>query len=508
MYTEAEREVLSHFFTNTTQNVFALKNMPEVVKAALFARYSRTHKPLRRLFLDEFAQDIKLNPESFVGLDRATGLFDKVFVDYGDDSVAQLGGAHLAIEQTSNICTKAIEWGRLASYLEQSTRYIFFDKKLNGQYRYFTPPEITRAGLEPQYRGLVDSLFDLYKVMISPLTQYHESLNPLGELNPKAYKAAIRARVCDDLRGLLPASTTSNLGVYASGQAYENMLIRMFSSPLEEVRACAEEMLNELNQVTPSFMKRVRREDRGVEWSQYLSNIRDKMQGEAEDLGVRSTQLSFPYANSQSSVRLIDYHGSETALVEACLFAYSSYSSKTIELSESDRDVLVSYAGDRKNRRHKPGRAFETVGYRFEIESDYGAFRDLQRHRMANIEWQPLTPYIGYTTPTSVRDCGLERRWDSAMGKMAEFYNLLYSRLEIKEAAQYVLPLAYKLRYIMDFNAREAFHILELRTQPGGHETYREICQKMHKDIKEVHPHVADLMKFVNHNSYTIGRIE
>src|SRR5881394_3166670 len=143
-FSDTEAEILRRYVTNLDQPVFALVNLPEVVKGALFARYSRSAKSLRRLFLDEFVGELDISGDqtidATVGLRRAEDLYDKVFFEYGDDSVAQLGGVHLACEQASNLLTKVLEWGRLMSYLEQSTRYIAYDQRLGGRYRYYRDP--------------------------------------------------------------------------------------------------------------------------------------------------------------------------------------------------------------------------------------------------------------------------------------------------------------------------------------------------------------------------------
>nr|MCU0281348.1 FAD-dependent thymidylate synthase [Acidimicrobiia bacterium] len=243
-FTPEETAVLSRFFTNTTEPVFALVNLPEVVKGALFARYSRTTRSLRRLFLDEFYTTPELGiahlaaalgGDAAVRLGRAEGLYEKVFTEYGDDSVAQLGSAHLACEQASNILTKVLERGRLASYLEQSTRYLRFDRPLGGRYRYAVPPEVSASPLAADFRTTLDGLFATYSNLMDTLEgHYRRRYPPDGGEEDAAYRASLQARACDDLRGLLPAATISHLGIHASGQAYEALLLRMRAHPLAE----------------------------------------------------------------------------------------------------------------------------------------------------------------------------------------------------------------------------------------------------------------------------------
>ncbi len=297
-FTPSEVEVLNRFFTNVDRPVFALINLPEVVKGALFARYSRSSKSVRRLFLDEFVNDPEtgiaaIAQDPLVDEKRAESLYRRVFFEYGDDSVAQLGGVHLACEQASNILTKVLEWGRLASYLEQSTRYIAYDVPLGERYRYMVPDEIELAGLGSAYRQMMENIFDTYRGMVGTMTDYFERRFPRAEDDSKmAWTASIRAKACDTVRGLLPASTLSNVGIYGSGQAYEMALVRMAANPLAEVRDYGQLMLAELRKVIPSFLTRVDLPDRGGAWSDYLRSSREAIEvlrsdGERRGRGLR-----------------------------------------------------------------------------------------------------------------------------------------------------------------------------------------------------------------------------
>jgi thymidylate synthase ThyX len=518
-FTPEERELLSRFFTNIDGPVFALVELPEVVKSALFARYSRSAKSLRRLFLDEFVRDAGGAIESIVAatktgaqapldLAKATQLYEKIFVEYGDDSVAQLGGAHLACEQVSNVLTKVLERGRLASYLEQSTRYIYYDKPLGDRYRYFIPREYVAAGLEGEYRAVMDELFRVYSALQGGLSTYYEAAVPAAGEAPAARRAAIRARVCDDLRGLLPAATTSNLGIFASGQAYEALLLRLRSHPLAEARQYGELILDELKKVIPSFVKRVERPDRGGAWVDYLVGIHKDMTGAAARL--------VPEVAPGAEVTLTEWDpDAEAKIAAAALYEFSDLSdaeSRRVAdamLAGERAALIASYVGDRKNRRHKPGRALERSFYRFDVVGDYGAFRDLQRHRLLTIEWQKLSPLHGYDVPPAISALSVEGDWHAAMRRAADFHARTRDAVGA-EAAQYVVPLAFKIRFNMQLNAREAFHLLELRTAPAGHPAYRRICQEMFRLIRDQagHRQLAEAMKFVDTSSYELGRMD
>jgi thymidylate synthase ThyX len=316
------------------------------------------------------------------------------------------------------------------------------------------------------------------------------------------YRQAIRAKAFDAVRGVLPAASVSNVGIYGTGQGYEALLLRMRSHPLPESRAYADLMLSELRKVIPSFLKRVDLDDRGVAWSTYLASTRNAVEEIAQGL--------FPEGDPPdegSGVQLLDWDpDGEVKLVTAMLYSHTHVAEAVLEqrvraMSTEDRlAVIRAYVGDRANRRHKPGRALERLTYRFDILADYGAFRDLQRHRMLSIEWQQLSPRHGYTRPEAVDLAGCAERFDEAMERSASLHDALAERFPAQ--APYAVSLAYKVRFYFHLNAREAMHLLELRTTPQGHPAYRVVGQEMHRLIAETAGHraVAEAMKFVDHS--------
>ncbi len=513
-FNDDEEGILRPYFTNLDQPVFALVNLPEVVKGALFARYSRTHKSLRRLFLDEFVADLDLTGDltvdATVGLRRAEQLYDRVFLEYGDDSVAQLGGVHLACEQASNLLTKILEWGRLMAYLEQSTRYIPYDARLGGRYRYYRDRGVLGSGdLAWRYIADLDALFGTYQEMLPTLTEWARGRYPkeAGD-SDFVYKQTIRAKACDAARGILPAATLSNVGIYGTGQGFEALLLRMRAHPLPEARSYADMMLTELRKVVPSFLTRVDREDRGVAWSAYLAETRHSTEAVVERLFADVATASRP------AVTLTDFDpDAEDKLLAAICYPHSHLADDQVlgrvrTLAPGERvELLRAYVGERTNRRHKPGRAFERVDYRFDVLADYGAFRDLQRHRMLTIEWQPLTTRHGYEVPDAVVEAGVDDAFHDAMERSAALYEAL--REPFPQQAPYAVSLAYRVRFAMQMNAREAMHLLELRTAPVGHAAYRSIGQEMHRLIAEQAGHraIAEAMTFVDHNTYELERL-
>jgi thymidylate synthase ThyX len=499
-FTEEERRLLSPHFTNLDRPVFALVNLPETIKGALFARYSRYSGTARRLYLEEFAADVPEGGRPFEGEEgeRAAGLYERVFMGYGDDSIAQVGGAHVACEWVSNILTKVLQRGRLAAYLEQSTRYIPYDQPLpesaGGSYRFYRDDE-----LGPEYGRAMEELFGIYSRSLVQVQEWAAERWPRGDEPEAAWQRSIKAKALDLLRGLLPASTLSHVGIFASGQAYEQLLLRMLASPLPEARNFATMILEELKKVMPSFVARVERPDRGGEWISYLERRR-----EAAERWVARMGLDRSVGDEMApSVELIDVEGSEDELIAASLFESAGSSERAILdrvralPPDEQAEIIADLVGERPNRRHRPGRGWEAVRYRFEIVSDYGGFRDLQRHRMLTCQWQRLSPDLGAGIPDDVREAGAGSEYERAL----EISRTEHDRLAeagLGDAAPYALCLGYRIRYLLDLNAREAMHLIELRSGREGHPTYRAVAQAMHERIASVHPAIAAAMTHVD----------
>jgi len=522
-FSDDEVAILQRYFTNVYGPVFALVNLPEVVKGALFARYSRSAKSLRRLFLDEFVCDLEISGDASVdatvGMKRAEELYERVFYEYGDDSVAQVGGVHLACEQASNILTKILEWGRLMAYLEQSTRYIGYDTRMtNGHYRYHRPTAVLESALGARYVGDMDRMFDTYGELMPRLQSWLITRFPRQPGDSDfVHRQAVRAKALDGLRGLLPAGSLSNVGIYGSGQSYESLLLKMRSHPLPEARFYADLMLTELRKVIPSFLQRVDVTDRGGEWSQYFADTRAETDRVLERLwpdavpGAPTERLGA----TSGEVRLVDFDPEgEDKLLAAICFSSSTLSEdeafrRVRALSAGERVALLhAYIGDRKNRRHRPGRAFDRTDYRFEIVVDYGAFRDLQRHRMLTVEWQKLTPELGYTVPDLVLEAGEESAFVESLERSRALYDAMAGDFPLE--AGYAVSLAHRVRCIMQMNAREALHLIELRSGTQGHPSYRRIAQQMFRAIAEEAGHraVADSMVHVEHGWSDLERLE
>lgn len=522
-FTEDEAAFLSSYVTNIDLPVFVLVNLPEAVKGALFARYSRSHKSLRRLLLDEFRGDLDHNsamPLADEGGDTRAGRFyDKVLGEFGDDSVAQLGSAHIACEQVSNLLTKVLERGRLMSYLEQSTRYIPFDKQLDGRWRYYMPDDLPQA-LAGDYASTLDTMFECYSEAKQCVTEYQaKTFSCPEDESSETWARTLRSQTLDAVRGLLPAATLSNVGIHGSGQAFEQLTLRLLSSPLHEARAYGEMMLVELRKVIPEFLRRVDQAEYGGRAQAYRHGRRERLERAAQDLrineGCQSAQQAVEHQGSGASVLMIDCDQfAERKVLAAALWPHLGCSEADVRLAlirATDEQVQSAWdaiKGDRTNRRHRPGRELETVGWRFEIMSDYGAYRDLQRHRLLTIEAQPLSTDLGCATPDLILEAGARSSWERGIEASERLYQRLLS--DSPEHASYAVSMAHRIRYVMHFNAREAMHLIELRSQPQGHPTYRWIVQEMLRQIRDIagNHRIADLFDFADMSDGADGRLK
>ena len=401
------------------------------------------------------------------------------------------------------------------AYLEQSTRYLGYDARLpSGHYRYYRPPEILDSSLGARYVGDMDRLFDSYAEMLPQAQAWLQTRYPQEKGDSDfVYRQAIRAKALDAVRGLLPAASLSNVGIYGTGQSYEMLLLRMRSHPLPEARTYADMMLEELRKVIPSFLRRVDIAERGGEWSQYLADTASETSKVLTriwpDALTPDTDTDVP------EVQLTDFdpEGEDKVLAAICFSATTMSDAEALRRvgalgHEEKVAILKAYVGDRQNRRHRPGRAFERTDYRFELVTDYGAFRDMQRHRILTVEWQPLGVDLGYDTPAIIEESGLGNQYDDCIERSRSLYDELRGSYPVQ--AGYAVSLAFRIRYIMQMNAREAIHLLELRSGPQGHPAYRRAAQEMHTAIRDVAGHraIAAAMVHVDHGTTDLERLE
>lgn len=478
--------------TNTTDDVYVFTDkISNATVAAAMARLSRRGDDMRVTILDEFTE----------GEGKDEDLLKRVITAYGDDSVQQLTGIHFVVENASNLLTKKLEWGRLAAYLEQSTRYIYFDQKdTNGKFKYYTPTTLDEA-TTTHYNKQMDTLFEKYSELVQKLTDYVRSTSSEPEeKRDGAWKAATRAQACDAARVLLPVATTATVGIFASGQALESLIMHLLSDELAESKATGEALLKEARKVVPTFLERADRPDRGGAWVAYRANTRAAIATLAKEASLQPMK-----GEGANPVQLTDFWPKNELDIAPHIF----YEHSSLGLSELKKTTdewsytqkaaaLTTYIGERLNRRHKPGRAFEAVHYNFDLLCDYGIFRDLQRHRMVDaLEWQALTPHYGFETPALVSEAGFDELFEACFTISMELHNTLISS-GYENEAQYATLLGHRMRWKVMMNAREAYHFMELRTSPQGHPGYRKLAKEMYDKIAEVHPIIAEGMCFVN----------
>lgn len=525
-FTESQIKILQRYVTNTSSNIFVLRNLPEVIKGALFSRYSRSSLGLRSLLLKDFILNEETAFNSIAGahtgdttetdlqdqimaIKKAQNFYDRILDGYGDDSIGELGGAHLAIENISMIAAKIVEDCRIGgSPLEKSTRYIYFDQKVNGEYLYYREPILMTSAFREPYINVCNFLFETYSALIPPLTELMEKKFPKEhEVSKVAYTAALRAKVLDCLRGLLPASALTNMGMYGNGRFFEGLIQKLNSHNLAEMQDVGKKSYQELSKVIPSF---IRRGDPANKYQRSYSNFREQMTNDLKVLADRHTSSIAKMRGA--GVRLINYDPESPAKVAAALlFEYGDAGLHELQeycrtLSEEELGrILDSAATFRESRRHKSPRALEHASFTFEIVADFGIYRDLHRHRILTQDRQLLTCDFGYYIPHEVVGTEMEKKYRDAMDEAKKVYDSIAE--ELPEEAQYVVPMGYNIHWYFHVNLRSLQWLCELRSSPAGHPNYRFIAQEMAKQISKVCPAFERFFKFVDFEGYELGRL-
>ena len=521
-FTEQQLKILERYVSNTSSNIFCLRNLPEVIKGALFSRYSRSSLGLRSLLLKDFIlneetafssiageQTDSDSEEQVVAIKKAQNFYDRILDGYGDDSIGELGGAHLAVENVSMIAAKIIEDARIGgSPLEKSTRYIYFDQKVNDEYLYYREPVIMTSAFRDEYVETCNHLFETYSKLIPPLTEYMEKKFPREhDVSNVAYTAALRAKVLDCLRGLLPTATMTNLGMYGNGRFFETLIQKLGVHNLAELQDVGKKSYEELTKVIPSF---VRRAEIGHKYQKTFSEFNDQMVGELT--GVSQEYAKELDVMSGPAVKLVDHDPSSPQKVAAALlFPYSKCGLEELNAcmdkasnDEIERILEVTCSG-RQNRRHKSPRALEHAFFTFEIVADFGIYRDLQRHRMLTQERQMLTCDLGYYVPEEIQDTEMEKDYREAMDRAKDVYDKIAA--DLPEEAQYIVPMGYNIHWYFHVNLRALQWLCELRSSPAGHPMYRMVAQEMAKQVSKTIPQLERFFKFVDYEGYELGRM-
>lgn len=526
-FSKEQAKILNRYVTNTTSNVFCLRNLPEVIKGALFSRYSRSSLGLRSLLLKEFilSEETAFNAiagpvtktddgeheieDQIMAIKKAQNFYDRILDGFGDDSIGELGGGHLALENISMLAAKIIEDCRIGgSPLEKSTRYIYFDQKLGGEYLFYREPILMTSAYRDLYVQTCNQLFDTYSALIPKLTGIMEKKFPKEhDVSNVAYTAAIRAKVLDCLRGLLPTSSLTNMGIFGNGRFFETMIQKLNCHNLAEMQEIGKKAYQEVSKIMPSFVRRAEVNHRYQQtFTQYTEQLNAELKSLADDCTENIPSMRSP------GVRLIAYDPESPVKVGAALL-FGQSQSGLMELHEychslSEENlsrILDAGANFRENRRHKSPRALEHAIFTFEIVADFGVYRDLQRHRMLTQERQLLTCDFGYYVPNEIRDTEMEKLYCEAMERAKGTYDQIAP--ELPEEAQYIVPMGYNIHWYFHINLRALQWLCELRSQAAGHPSYRFIAQEMSKQVSQALPSFERFFKFVDYEGYELGRL-
>jgi len=526
-FSETQLKILEKYVSNTSGHIFVLRNLPEVIKGALFSRYSRSSLGLRSLLLKEFISNEeeaafaaiagkhedegeKDQPDQAAAIRKAQNFYDRILDGYGDDSIGELGGTHAAIENVSMLAAKLLEDSRIGgSPLEKSTRYVYFDQKVNGEYLFYREPVLMTSAYRDLYINTCNMLFDTYSRLIPPLTALIDEKMPKDpEASKAAYTAALRAKVLDCLRGLLPAGTLTNMGIYGNGRFFEQLLHKLQMSNLAEMQDIGRRLHTEISKVMPSF---IRRSDPSHHTHQDMARFHGAMNAELNVVAERNIGI-IPTSSQEPGVRLIaSDHDAVIKVASALLFSHTNKS--LIDLYNycnrlSDEElarILDAGCGARENRRHKSPRALEHTNFTFEIVSDFGVYRDLHRHRMLTQERQLLCCDYGFYVPAEIIGTDLEADYLAAMHRAKEVFDAIAA--ELPEEAQYLVPMAYNVRWYFQVNLRALQWLCELRSSPAGHPSYRLVAQQMAKQVCEAIPAFERFFKFIDYEGYELGRL-
>ncbi|MBT3367032.1 MAG: hypothetical protein HN472_05820 [Nitrospina sp.] len=520
--TDRERELLKPYLSDVDANVFALENLnPEVIGGAL-ARYSRAPTGFKETVVREF-----LNPDGSPNDVKGSQMIDRVVNKFGDESVAELAVAPLCMEEISNLMTKVIEDCRIGgSPIEESTRYVLYDAKKNGRWRYVCPENIKESGLGNAFTANMDFLFETYAKMVEPMQELFRKrltqdafeieverdgkvqkagLKLLeGDNEIKAHRIAynftIRSAACDVIRCILPACTQANVGLVGNGRFFSGLITKLLSHDLCEAHELADSVRKALNTQIPTFIKRAGR-------NAYLADNHRKMRELCREF--------FTSVKIETSAEVELLEDSPEAqwvnLLSNMVFPYVRHSSRQIREvvkslpEERKRQIFETYIGSRQSKRDRPGRGLE-YGYpiQFDILAGFAEYRDLQRHRMLTQQRQDLGVDLGYSVPEEIEEIGMGQDVQECFERTESLHRDL-KRAGMEQEAQYATLFNHFIRWNVGMNLRELGHLVELRTQKAGHPKYRRTAQMMARLYLKRCPEMEPVLQFVDYNDYDGG---
>ena len=518
-FTEEEKKILQQYVTNITENIFVLKNLPEVIKGALFSRYSRSILGLRSLLLKDFISKEemefdKISTKSSEGqssaIQKAQNFYDRILDGYGDDSIGELGSAHIAFENVSMIAAKSIEDARIGgSPLEKSTRYVYFDQKVDNKYFYYREPIIMASAYKNLYLKTCDMLFETYSFLVPKLSSTIAKIFPHDpNISQGAYNAALRAKVLDCLRGLLPASTMTNMGVFGNGRFFEGLIQKLGASKLHELSDISKGTYNELAKVIPSFVRRSEENHRyNISYTHFITDMTEDLDELASTFNMQQSRSSEPSVKLIQSTKDAPLKIAAALLFPHCNAPLHKIKERLEEASHEEvHSILEKGWKHRKNRRHKSPRALEHAEFTFEITADFGIYRDLQRHRMLTQERQLLSCDLGYYIPDEILGTEMEPIYRNAIEKAQEAYSIISK--DLSEEAQYIIPMSFNIRWYFHVNLRALQWLCELRSQPQGHISYRKVAQELCHEVITKYPELRNYFQFVDFDGHSLGRLD
>jgi len=449
-------------------SIYSLDHLKPEVVAVAFAKCSRSAESFAAIAAE-------LTDE------KSADFHEKWVVGYGHSSVAEHATLHMAIENVSILATKVLEDNRLASYTEKSTRYQVFDRT-----RYYKPENIMNSPLGKEYEETMNFIFDTYVNLYEPIKEYICKKYPRAEEEPeRVYNVVTKARVCDNTRYMLPTATLTNLGMTANARVFEHAISKLLSHPLQEMQNIGEDMKSCALSVTPTLIK--------------FANSNEYTKNTPIALAKLSQEFLSDIPEPAHAVEIVDYdQDAENKLVAALLYKNSVLPYKQVfeevkKMTQEQKEKVIDTSMQNRETYDQPVRELEHIYYTFDILMDYGAFRDIQRHRMNTQTNQDVTIVNGYETPEEIIEAGVEKQYKEVMDKAVGLYQKLYP-LFPKEA-QYVVPLAFRKRTLFTWNLRELHHFIALRSGKKGHISYRRIAQACWERLNEVHPLLAKYIR-------------
>ncbi len=500
-----DKIILDYFFTNTDKDIFATKNFHPEVWALMQGRYSRSKDGLRESFLELLKED-KNNFDLLVQeikktsggqatkhtIDKAIKFMEKWVLGYGHSSIAEGAIIGLCLENVSILATKVIEDNRLSSFCEKSTRYVSFERS-----SFYIDKELEQSKYNEKVKNLLDYLFETYTNLQQPVLQYVEKVSPLQkDVNVSAWQRACASRRFDAIRYLLPTCTKTSLGWTVNARQLSHAISKLLSHPLKEMNEIGETVKQEASKILPSLLK-------FSDKSEYFIETEKEMTDFAKNFEVDDNDYN-------NKVDLIKGPENEDIIIASILYKYKSNSFQSIlekiksMTPQEKQEIFDKYLGKMKEF-DNPLRELEHSLFVFDIIMDYGAFRDLQRHRICSQTNTLLNTDLGYDIPQDIINAGVEKEYVNAMDKAQEVFNEINKEFPLQ--AQYILPLGFRKRFLVSMNLREIHHLVKLRTTPMAHDSYRRIAYKIYETVKQKYPLLSKYI-VCNYSQEELGRLK